>query len=144
MKKVQFQSSNAAERKRMEMLEKLFQVRDYLEKNYRSRPTDKELAELVQLDEVKLIREYKRSFFLTPQEFVDAYRAQDSEATLVRSTMKVENIAKRFGFSSLEAYRRAFQKEFDDLPEAYREKHRYDPKWTSRLQFWKDQSRRSS
>lgn len=138
MKKQRFFSESEEERKMQEVHQKLMMVLDILEKHYKQRPNKYELAKMVDMNADELERKFAERHGLTPAEFIDAYRAQDSEAVLVRSSMRVEKIAQRFGFSSTEAYRKAFEKEFDSTPEDYRERYRYDSEWKSYLQSCKE------
>jgi len=129
---------NQEERQRFAQYEKVQTVRDFLEKNYKQRPNVDMLAKMVDMSPEELLREFQETFFETPAELMDAYRIQDSEATLVRTSMRIEKIAERFGFSSVEVYRKAFYKEFETTPEEHRERYRYDPNWKSYLQHNKE------
>lgn len=130
------------ERLRFAVHEKVRTVHEFLEKNYKQRPHLDMLAQMVDMSPEELLKEFQESYYETPAELIDAYRIQDSEATLVRTSMRIEKIAERFGFSSVEVYRKAFQKEFEATPEEHRERYRYDPSWKSYLQHNKEYLKR--
>ena len=118
------------------------QICEYLSTHYKARPSMAELADMVGMNEVQFDRLFKEQNGITPQMYIDVSRAQDAEATVVRTTMSMPGIAKKFGFKDLKSFEDAFKAEFRLSPEEHRNRFRYDPDWKPILPFMRDRIRR--
>jgi transcriptional regulator GlxA family with amidase domain len=78
------------------------------------------LAKKACLSERQFARRFKAIFNVTPAAYVERVRLERARAYLCESSQTVEHIAREVGFTSDDAFRRSFQRQFKVSPRAYR------------------------
>jgi transcriptional regulator GlxA family with amidase domain len=71
-----------------------------------------------------LTRVFQRELGITPGRYVEGVRVEAAKARLERSDEPLGAVARATGFGSEETMRRAFWRELDTTPAAYRERFR--------------------
>jgi transcriptional regulator GlxA family with amidase domain len=78
------------------------------------------LAKRVCLSPRHLARRFKQTFQRTPADFVQNLRLDEARRRLAEHTQTISSVAASVGFSSDDAFRRAFQRRFGVKPSRYR------------------------
>jgi two-component system, response regulator YesN len=79
------------------------------------------LAEMVQFNPSYLSRLYKQATGLTLSDYIIDLKLQKSKEMLLDDKMKIQNIAKKLGFSSHTYFGRSFRKHFGMTPQEFRD-----------------------
>lgn len=78
------------------------------------------LAEKACLSPRQLSRRFKRSFGVSPGEFVETLRLDEARRRLSSAGATIENVGGSVGFASADSFRRAFERRFGVAPSIYR------------------------
>lgn len=81
-----------------------------------------ELARAMAVSQRTLIRRFNRALRMTPTEYAHSVRVEVAKGLLETSTLAIERIADRVGYSDVAAFRRIFKREAGILPSEYRER----------------------
>ena len=99
---------------------RLITVVDYLHRHLDGQVDVNELAEVANMSPYHFHRIYRQMAGETINSTVRRLRLQRAASELLRSSDALHLIASRVGYGSLEAFSRAFRKEFDQNPSDYR------------------------
>ena len=78
------------------------------------------LAERACLSPRHFTRRFKKAIGLNPGEFVEYLRLDEARRRLTNSSSSIDGIADSVGFSSVDSFRRAFERRFQVAPSVYR------------------------
>jgi transcriptional regulator GlxA family with amidase domain len=78
------------------------------------------LAEIAHLSTRQFSRRFKNAFQSSPAAYVEASRLDEARARLCETQCRIDHLAESVGFSSDDAFRRAFERRFGISPSHYR------------------------
>ena len=96
---------------------------DYISKNYSQEIKLKDLAKVCSLSLSAFERHFKKSFHLTPIQYLNRYRIQQSCGALSQSDAPISSIAVECGFYDQSHFTRSFLKVLHTTPAAYRKRY---------------------
>ena len=96
---------------------------DYISKNYSQEIKLKDLAKVCSLSLSAFERHFKKSFHLTPIQYLNRYRIQQSCAALSQTDAPISSIAVDCGFYDQSHFTRSFLKVLHTTPAAYRKRY---------------------
>jgi transcriptional regulator GlxA family with amidase domain len=92
----------------------------WISRNLYRRLSTETLAQRTHLGVRHFSRDFKRSFGVTPAQFVERQRIQEACRRLLLPRASVESVAVSVGFMSADAFRRAFERCMGTAPSLYR------------------------
>lgn len=95
----------------------------YIHQHYASAITREELARYVNASDGHLARCFRQETGLTPMNYLNRYRINQSQTLLATTRQSVTAIALACGFADVNYFSRVFRQETDMSPLAYRRKH---------------------
>lgn len=95
---------------------------EYIEKNYNTPVSVKELAELCHKSESGFFKAFRKATGVTPIEYKHNIMIQNAIDLLSNTSLSVEEISTQTGFSSSNYFRRVFSKLTDKTPKELRKK----------------------
>lgn len=98
----------------------MMKARDYIEENLTEPIELSEIAEYLGMSTFHFCRRFKESTGLTLTHYVTDKRVEMAKETLVRSKLRITDIAYEVGFQSLSQFNRSFQKVTGMSPSAFR------------------------
>ena len=101
----------------------LDQAIDYIGENYSQEIKLKDLAQVCGLSLSAFERHFKKSFHLTPIQYLNRYRIQQSCAALSQTDTPISSIAMDCGFYDQSHFTRSFLKVLHTTPAAYRKRY---------------------
>jgi AraC-like DNA-binding protein len=102
----------------------LGKVIDYINHNYSRALTSAELASVAGISVSALGRNFKRSFHLTPGQYINRYRVSQASKRLSNSDTPIASIASECGFFDQSHFSKTFQSILHASPGAYRKRYR--------------------
>jgi transcriptional regulator GlxA family with amidase domain len=81
------------------------------------------LAQRASLSSRQLSRTFKQTYGTSPASFVEELRLREAGNRLSAGRVAIKNVARSVGFTSVDGFRRAFERRFGVTPSAYR--HRF-------------------
>lgn len=101
--------------------QRLIRVVDYIHDNLEGDLSVNVLADVAFMSPYHFHRIYREMAQETLNATIRRLRLQRAAAELIRSNLSIANIAKQVSYGSIEAFSRAFAKQFGDTPSSYRE-----------------------
>lgn len=71
-----------------------------------------------------LCRDWKKSFGVTPTQWINARRLENAAGLLLQSSLPIKEISARCGFEKTTYFYRLFQQKYGTAPGSYRQKTR--------------------
>jgi len=96
------------------------ELADWMLRNLRSDLSVEKLAARTQLGPRQFSRRFKRTFGMTPADYVERLRLDDARRRLSNKNPSLESVALSVGYASADAFRRAFERNFGIAPSDYR------------------------
>ncbi len=96
------------------------QITNHIANRAQKRITPRELAQLVGLSPDYFTRLFRKTFGVSPKEWILQQRLRQAAGLLAESTWTISEISQRMGFSDLYLFSRQFKKEFGDSPRTWR------------------------
>ena len=96
------------------------EVAAYIRSHLTSDLSVEALARFARLSYRQFSRRFKATFNFTPAAYVDAVRLDEARIRLCETRCNIDQLAASVGFSSDDAFRRAFERRFDVSPTNYR------------------------
>ena len=97
-------------------------VNDYILRNMQTAISLKDMADLVHLHPNYFIQFFKRYFFVSPVEYVNAVRLEKATQLLLNEPdLTIEQVAFQVGYNDYRYFGRAFKKRYGMTPSAYKE-----------------------
>lgn len=93
----------------------------WIDSNLEKRLSVQVMAEKACLSERQFARRFKDVFRMTPASYVERARLERARQHLLETNQSIDNIARTVGFSSDDAFRRSFHKQFRVSPKGYRD-----------------------
>lgn len=106
--------------------QRLTRVVDYIHDNLEGDLNVNRLAEIALMSPYHFHRIYRELAQETLNATIRRLRLQRAAAELIRSTQPISSIAKQVSYGSIEAFSRAFTKQFGTTPSQYREEKQMD------------------
>lgn len=103
--------------------ERIFNIQEYIYKNYNNRITLEELADQVHLNKYYVSHIIKKATGLSMTDFLSLTRVEQSERLLLSTAGSMEEIAFECGFSALRYYEKHFIKWYNMKPADYRKNY---------------------
>jgi transcriptional regulator GlxA family with amidase domain len=107
-------------RYQVEHLDRLGEVASWLSANLTGDLSVQTLAQRACLSPRHFSRRFKRTFLMTPADFVERARLDEARKRLAAAGRSLSQVAGSVGFGSTDAFRRAFTRRFGVTPGAYR------------------------
>jgi AraC-like DNA-binding protein len=98
-------------------------VLEYIRHHYDGACSNADLAKLTHLSVRAFERKFRRSFHMTPTQFINRIRITKAAESVCNTSMALVDIADRFGFSDQSHFTREFRRYFGETPKAYRQSH---------------------
>lgn len=99
----------------------IVRINDYIEKNLQKMITLKDMADIAHLHPNYFISYFKKSFSVSPLEYVNAVRLDKAAQLLVENPgISIEQAAYSVGFNDYRYFGRSFKKRYGLTPSAYR------------------------
>lgn len=99
------------------------QIKRYMDENYAHGITLEELSARFHISKFHLLRIFKQIYGVTPVHYARTVRMNKAKEYISFTSMSMTQIAQRLGFSSVNAFSRAFAKEEGVPPKFYRSGH---------------------
>jgi AraC-type DNA-binding domain-containing proteins len=94
----------------------------YMDENYMDKSLNVTiLAERFSISNTFLLKIFKGNLGLTPLEYINRLRCEQSVVILITTNVTVEEVANRVGYSTVHSYIRVFKKLYGKTPGAYRD-----------------------
>lgn len=109
-------------------------VARWINTNFQKRITVELLAERAGMCPRHFARRFKRSFGVTPAEFVERVRLTEARRRLASSARNIDRVAQSLGYRSSSVFRLAFERRFGVAPSAYRKRFavgKQGPEWAA-------------
>ena len=103
--------------------ERIFNIQEYLYKNYNCKIDLEDLANYVHLNKYYVSHLIKHATGLSMTDFLSLTRVEQSELLLLSTTKSIEQIALECGFSALRYYEKHFIKWYHTKPSDYRKNY---------------------
>ncbi len=104
-------------------LELILKAKQYIQKNFKSPPTIKDLSKEIGINQTKLKKGFKMVFESTVGEFIRSERLMQASILLVRNNYSIREISSIVGYENQSHFSRQFKKKFGMLPKDYRQMH---------------------
>lgn len=101
-----------------------FSAREYIEQNYRQRPSIAQLARHLNISQSYLYRVFTEEFGISPKEYLNRFCIEQAKMLLRSSDMNISQIAASLGYSDVLAFSAFFSKRKGCSPTSYRERAR--------------------
>jgi AraC-like DNA-binding protein len=101
-------------------IEKVYEAKAILEKEYFDPPSIVKLAHQIGIDRMKLQQGFREVFNVTPFQYLQNYRLDLARILLEEEDLTVSNVAHRIGYSNVSYFSRAFKRRFGVTPGKYR------------------------
>ena len=102
--------------RRMKKLERLNIVYQYIERNYSSPISNRELADLIHVSEGRFSHLFKESAGMAPLQYINKVRLEKAANLLKRGDYTVAEVAAAVGFSDYNPFGRLFRRTFGCTP----------------------------
>ena len=102
--------------RRMKKLERLNIVYQYIERNYSSPISNRELADLIHVSEGRFSHLFKESAGMAPLQYINKVRLEKAANLLKRGDYTVAEVAAAVGFSDYNHFGRLFRRTFGCAP----------------------------
>ena len=96
------------------------QIMNHVANLAQNRITPRELAQLVGLSPDYFTRLFRKTFGVSPKEWILQQRLRQAAGLLAESTWTISEISQRMGFSDLYLFSRQFKQEFGNSPRTWR------------------------
>lgn len=110
--------------KELNVFDRMKPAVNYIHENLRGEVSVKKLAELSCLSVNQFHRSFKKSFAITPNQFIQKLRVQKACSLLQHSILNISEVGYECGFSDQNYFSRCFVKIIGLTPSAYRHKYR--------------------
>ena len=117
-------AENSHETESIVVDERRASIMKYIRDNYQNKITAKEIAESLHLNHAYFTRYFKKTFRMTPTEFINKYRADKAALLLKKTDYSMSKIADMCGFESYSYFARIFKKFYQKAPLEYRKKQK--------------------
>ena len=101
-------------------IEKVFEIKEYLDKNFTSSPTLHQLAGRFGLNVTYLKEIFKECFNIQPHRYIILKRLEESKKVLSETNLKVNDVAMSLGFASSSKFSQAFKQKYGCSPMQFR------------------------
>ena len=101
-------------------IERVFEIKEYLDKNFTSSPTLHQLAGKFGLNVTYLKEIFKECFNIQPHQYIILKRLEESKKVLSETNLKVNDIAMSLGFASSSKFSQAFKQKYGCSPLQFR------------------------
>lgn len=116
--------SNSSFKNNSVQMERIFIILKYIYRNYKQKIDIDRLSNTLHLEKSYLSRLFKIGTGLSMTDFLCFLRVKYSESLLISSSVSIDEIAFKFGFSSKRYYVKHFKKWFKMKPAEYRENYK--------------------
>ncbi len=82
------------------------------------------LLQVAHISPGHLCRQWKKTFGVTPTQWINARRLENAAGLLLQSNLPIKEICARCGFENITYFYRLFQQQYGCAPKSYRLKHR--------------------
>jgi transcriptional regulator GlxA family with amidase domain len=96
----------------------------YLQQNYASPLSRREIADAIGVSENHLSRIFRRELGITPWDFLNRFRIKQARELLTQTDRSITSVALTVGFSDPAYFSRVFRKQVGMSPSAFRERPR--------------------
>lgn len=117
-------SKDTTPAKKKNSLDKLKRVIKYVENNYASDITIKDMANLCEFSQSHFMKFFKNNMEVSFIEYLNDYRLTMASRLLLSSSSSILAIALESGFDNLSYFNRLFKKKFEMTPSEFRKKYR--------------------
>jgi transcriptional regulator GlxA family with amidase domain len=100
--------------------DRLAEIAAYIQSNLRRNLSVNALADRAHLSNRQLSRQFKLTFGMSPAAFVESVRINEARKRLCEPRCNIGHLASAIGFTSDDAFRRAFSRRMGISPSAYR------------------------
>lgn len=98
-------------------------IKNFIDKNYRTRIELDDLVRMSRMNRSTLCREFRRAYATSPIHYILNKRIEDSKIYLAESAIKITELSDKLGFSSASYFNRVFKSFTGESPGEYRKKH---------------------
>ena len=98
----------------------LLSIKNYIDCNYKNKITLSILAELHYIHPVHLQKKFKKTFGITPSEYIKSLRINEAKKLLLTSNLSVESIGESLGFCNTSYFIKTFCDDVKMTPSKYR------------------------
>lgn len=108
----------------LEDVTEMAEVIDHIKKNYMNKISIKTLADLMKLSISQFDRRFKKTFLVTPSDYIVKVRANVATHMLANTSMAISKIALECGFYDHSYFTKQFSKVMGVSPSVYRENYK--------------------
>jgi len=105
---------------RMELFQRLYQAKEYMDANFSGKINLKEVADIACLSECHFLRYFKAAFDITPHQYITELRIEKAKKLLHAGNLSMAQISSEIGLENLSSFSRLFKKHIGISPEKYR------------------------
>lgn len=105
---------------RVEIYQRIYCARDFIDNNYRANPTLSDIARVAALSENHLLRCFKQVFGLSPFKYLSKLRIQEACRQIGQTDKPISEIAKEVGYSSMSNFSHYFKSVTGKAPSCYK------------------------
>jgi AraC-like DNA-binding protein len=98
----------------------IVQIQKYIQKNIQKRFSSAELAKELKMNTDYFSRQFKKSFKLSPREYIKQERIRRAASLLIETNMNISELANFLGYEDIYQFSQQFKKVFNKSPNNYR------------------------
>jgi AraC family transcriptional regulator, arabinose operon regulatory protein len=106
--------------------QRMDKILQHIHDNYKSNPTNTDLANLLNLNSRYFIRLFKKNYGQSPQEYISFYKAFQASKLLLQG-MQIKEVAKKIGYEDSKAFSRFFKTHKGISPSEYKNSYYLQP-----------------
>ena len=104
----------------MVMCNKIYQIREYIDRNPNNPPTNKSICEKFMISDYELRKEFKRIFNHNIGEYGRKYRIRQAAKMLINTDYTISTIGENVGFRNASRFAEAFRNQYGLNPFTFR------------------------
>ena len=98
----------------------IVQLQKYIQKNIQKRFSSADLAKELKMNTDYFSRQFKKSFKLSPREYIKQERIRRAASLLIETNMNISELANFLGYEDIYQFSQQFKKVFNKSPNNYR------------------------